>query len=149
EKQRNELRKIIEEKSEAYGVAFLDNNEIDKINILWASVKAMHLAIDKLNIEPEHLLIDGNKFKPYKKIPHTCVIKGDGKYAPIAAASILAKTYRDEYMEKLHDEFPQYQWNSNKGYPTKRHRGAIEEFGLTGYHRRSFKLTDSQLKLKL
>lgn len=147
EKQRYQLRPIIEEKAIAWAVGIVDNNEIDKINILNASFLAMHRSIEQLAVVPQHLLIDGNRFCPYKNIGHTCVVKGDGKYLPIAAASILAKTYRDDYMDKLNDEFPQYGWNRNKGYPTKSHRKAIEQFGPTSYHRMSFTLLDKQLSL--
>lgn len=143
EKQRDELRPIIERESIACSVAFVDNNEIDTINILQASFKAMHLALDKLAVSPQWLLIDGNRFKPYKKIEHHCIIKGDGIYASIAAASILAKTYRDEYMQQLHREYPYYAWNSNKGYGTAEHRIAIEQNGLCKYHRRSFNICPS------
>jgi len=148
EKQRDALRPLIEEQAVAWAVAFVDNHEIDKINILKASITAMHRAVDELKTKPEHLLIDGNRFYPYPGIKHTCVIKGDGKYLSIAAASVLAKTHRDEYMLKLHSEFPGYDWDRNKGYPTKKHREAIAGLGLTPYHRRSFRLLDEQLKLK-
>ena len=144
---RNALRIEIENDALFYAVASLNNKEIDEINILNASFAAMHKAVDKLKQIPELLLIDGNRFKPYKNIPHNCIIKGDGKYLSIAAASILAKTYRDEYMMKLHEEFPQYAWDKNKGYPTKAHRKALEEFGITKYHRLSYKLLETQLKL--
>jgi len=140
EKKRNELRIIIEKEALSYGVAFVSHERIDEINILNASIEAMHLAIDKLSTTPKHIIIDGNRFKPYKNIPHDTIIKGDGKYLSIAAASILAKTYRDEYMEKLHLEFPEYNWKQNKGYPTKAHREAIKEFGATDHHRKTFKL---------
>jgi len=140
EKQRDLLRPIIEKESIAYAVASVDNNEIDTINILQASYKAMHLSLDKIKVLPQLLLIDGNRFKPYKKIAHQCIIKGDGKYASIAAASILAKTYRDELMKKLHQEFPQYGWDKNKGYGTAIHRKAIEIHGLCKYHRKSFNI---------
>jgi len=140
EKKRNELRIIIEKEALSYGVAFVSHERIDEINILNASIEAMHLAIDKLSTTPKHIIIDGNRFKPYKKIPHDTIIKGDGKYLSIAAASILAKTYRDEYMEKLHLEYPEYNWKQNKGYPTKAHREAIKEFGATDHHRKTFKL---------
>jgi len=140
EKQRNLLRPIIEKESIAFAVASIDNDTIDKINILQASFAAMHLSIDQLKITPEFLLIDGNRFKAYPDIPHQCIIKGDGKYAPIAAASILAKTYRDEFMQQIHISFPQYGWNKNKGYGTVVHRKAIDEFGLCCYHRRSFNI---------
>ncbi len=149
EKKRKELREYIEENALSYAVAFVDEKKIDEINILHASILAMHKAIEKLKVEPEHVIVDGNKFKPYKEIPHTTVVKGDAKYMSIAAASILAKTYRDEYMEKLHKEYPAYQWNKNKGYPTKAHRDAIQSLGSTCYHRQSFRLLPSQLTLDL
>ncbi len=141
EKERNILRPIIEKESIAYSVASVDNKEIDSINILQASFKAMHLAIDEFWEKPELLLIDGNRFKPYKDIEHLCIIKGDGIYASIAAASVLAKTYRDEYMVQLHTEFSFYGWNRNKGYGTAEHRTAIEKNGLCKYHRHSFNIT--------
>jgi ribonuclease HII len=140
EKQRDLLRPIIEKESIAFAVAAIDNDEIDKINILKASFAAMHGSIDQLNIQPEILLIDGNRFTRYKNIPHHCIVKGDGKYAAIAAASILAKTYRDEYMHQLHNEFPQYGWDKNKGYGTAVHRDAIAVHGLCKYHRKSFNI---------
>jgi ribonuclease HII len=140
EKERDLLRPIIEKESIAFAVAAVDNNEIDTINILQASYKAMHLSLDKMKTIPQFLLIDGNRFKPYKKIAHQCIIKGDGKYAAIAAASILAKTYRDELMKKMHLEFPQYGWDENKGYGTAIHRNAIEQYGLCRYHRKSFNI---------
>jgi ribonuclease HII len=121
--------------------------EIDRINILNASFLAMHRAIEQLNPQPQHLLIDGNRFKPYPDIPHTCVVKGDGKYEAIAAASILAKTYRDDYMNRLHEQYPMYDWNRNKGYPTKAHRAAIRQYGPTPYHRMSFQLLERQLSI--
>lgn len=144
EKNRDLLRPIIEREAIAFGVAAVDHNEIDQINILQASYKAMHLSIDQLKKKPQLLLIDGNRFKAYKKIPHQCIIKGDGKYSNIAAASILAKTYRDEYMQKIHLEYPHYCWNKNKGYGTADHRRAIEEFGLCEYHRKTFKILPSK-----
>lgn len=147
EKQRDLLRPIIEKESIAFAVASVDNNEIDVINILQASFKAMHLSIDQLAVKPGLLLIDGNRFKQYKNIPHECIIKGDGKYASIAAASILAKTYRDEFMRKFHLEFPQYGWDKNKGYGTAMHRKAIENFGLCKYHRKSFNIYPGQLAM--
>lgn len=140
EKDRNILRPVIEKESIAYAVAMVDNDEIDVINILQASFKAMHLSIDKLSVAPELLLVDGNRFKVYKQTKHTCIIGGDGKYTSIAAASILAKTYRDEYMQQLHKEFPHFGWNKNKGYGTAVHREAIKEHGLCKYHRRSFNI---------
>lgn len=147
EKLRFELRSVIKEKALAYAVARIDNEEIDRINILKASFKAMHQALDALVIRPGMLLIDGNRFVPYKKIPHTCIIKGDGLYASIAAASILAKTYRDEYMQQLHKEFPQYHWNRNKGYGTADHRESLIHHGLCKYHRKSFRLLPDQQEL--
>jgi ribonuclease HII len=140
EDQRNLLRPIIEKESIAYAVAAIDNDEIDSINILQASFKAMHAALDNLTKTPELLLVDGNRFKPYKNIPDRCIIEGDGKYASIAAASILAKTYRDEYMQQLHVQYPQYGWDRNKGYGTPVHREAIEQYGLCKYHRKSFNI---------
>ena len=144
---RNVLRQYIEANALAFAVAQLDVGVIDEINILKASFKAMHLAIDQLKIKPNFLLIDGNRFIPYKKIPHQCIIKGDVKYASIAAASILAKTYRDEYMLNLHALFPQYGWDKNKGYGTWQHRKAIEEHGLCIHHRKSFNILPVQLSL--
>lgn len=146
EKKRHELRIEIEQKAVSWSVAMIDNHEIDKINIFKASMKAMHCALDGLNLAPEHLLIDGNNFIKYKNIPHTCIIKGDSKYKSIAAASILAKTYRDDFMQKIHSEFDCYRWNSNKGYATQFHRNAIKQFGISKYHRKSFNLIDQQLK---
>ncbi len=143
EKTRNELREIIEKEATTYAVAYCTPKEVDEINILWASVEAMHRAIAKLTLTPQHILVDGNRFKPYKNIPHTCVVKGDSKYMSIAAASVLAKTYRDEHMKKLHNNFPQYDWNKNKGYPTRAHREAIKEHGVTPHHRMSFNLLQS------
>ena len=143
EKERDILRPVIEKESIAFAVAAVDNNEIDVINILQASYKAMHLSLDQLHLTPQSLLIDGNRFKAYKKIPHQCIVKGDGKYASIAAASILAKTYRDELMKKIHTEFPQYVWDKNKGYGTAIHRTAIELHGLCKYHRKSFNIIPS------
>ncbi len=140
EQQRELLRPIIEKESIAYAVTAVDNNEIDKINILQASYAAMHRSLDKLNAAPELLLVDGNRFKPYKTIRHECIVQGDGKFAAIAAASILAKTYRDEYMMQLHNEYPCYGWNSNKGYGTETHRNAIFSHGLCKYHRKSFSI---------
>lgn len=149
EKQREILRPIIEEKALAFGVAFISEEIIDEINILQASILGMHKAIDKLATIPEHIIVDGNKFNAYQDIPHTTIVKGDAKFKSIAAASILAKTYRDEFMQKIDLEFPNYFWKKNKGYPTKQHRAAIREFGSTNYHRKSFKLLPEQLKLKL
>ena len=147
EKQRNELRKVIEENAIAFGVGMVSHTEIDQINILKSSFKAMHLAIDQLKIKPQFLLVDGNRFIPYKKIKHQCIVKGDAIYASIAAASILAKTYRDDWMMNLHNEFPQYNWKKNKGYGTAEHRKAIEEFGLCKYHRKSFNILPNEIKL--
>jgi ribonuclease HII len=140
EKDRNELRVVIETKALAWSVARVDHDEIDRINILQASFKAMHLALDNLTMRPELLLIDGNRFTSYRETPHHCIVQGDGRYASIAAASILAKTWRDEYMRRLHLEFPHYCWDSNKGYGTAAHREAIEKFGLSKYHRMSFNI---------
>lgn len=148
EKVRYQLRPLIEEQALAWAVGIVTHEEIDKINILNASFLAMHRAVESLKIIPEHLLIDGNRFKKYENIPHTCVVKGDGKFLPIAAASILAKTYRDDYMMQLHDEFPNYDWNKNKGYPTSKHRLAIEKYGVTPYHRLTFNLKSKQLSLE-
>ena len=147
EKKRDELRVEIERDALAFCVASMDNNEIDQINILKASILSMHKAVSGLKITPQLLLIDGNKFIPYIKIPHQCIIKGDATYMSIAAASILAKTYRDEFMYRIAKEFPEYHWDQNKGYPTKAHRKAIEEYGVTKYHRLTYKLTDTQLSL--
>jgi len=149
EKQRLILRPFIEKNALAFGVSYVFEAKIDEINILQASILAMHLAIEKLAIEPEHIIVDGNKFKSYKNIPHTTVVKGDAKFMSIAAASVLAKTYRDDFMQKLDLEFPNYQWKQNKGYPTRLHRNAIREFGISDYHRKSFRLLPEQLKLKL
>ncbi|NCC98179.1 MAG: ribonuclease HII [Bacteroidia bacterium] len=140
EKQRYELRPIIESSALAWAVGVVTAEKIDEINILKSSILAMHRAIDNLVIQPEHLIIDGNKFTAYKSIPHTCVIKGDGKYMSIAAASILAKTYRDDYMRDLHKQFPLYNWDVNKGYPTKKHRQAILNYGVSPFHRKTFRL---------
>lgn len=144
EKQRRSLRPVIEREALAYGVSFVSEKEIDEINILKASFTAMHRAVDQLELIPELLLVDGNRFIPYREIDHECIVKGDGKYLSIAAASILAKTYRDEYMEKLHDEFPMYNWHQNKGYPTKEHREAIRLHGSSQHHRMSFTLLPAE-----
>lgn len=149
EEHRYELRPVIEKEAVSYAVGIVDHEEIDAINILKASFKAMHLAIDQLTTKPQLLLIDGNRFTTYVGIPHECIIQGDGIYASIAAASILAKTYRDDYMKQLHQQFPQYKWDSNKGYATLQHRTAIEEHGLSPYHRKSFQCLPSQLELDL
>lgn len=146
---RFELRKLIEKKALCFAVQHVYMEEIDQINILNASILAMHKCIDELQTCPEFILVDGNRFKNYKEIPHECIIQGDGKYLNIAAASILAKTYRDEYMVKIHEEYPMYNWKQNKGYPTVEHREAIKEFGTTRYHRKSFKLLPEQLELSL
>lgn len=144
-KQRALLKEEIMKSAITWNVAFIDNREIDEINILRASIKAMHLAIDGLSIKPEFLLIDGNSFFPYKNIKHKTIIKGDGLLAPIAAASVLAKTFRDEFMEKIHCEYPDYGWNRNKGYATALHRKSILEHGITPYHRKSFALYNTQM----
>ncbi|WJJ96293.1 ribonuclease HII [Algibacter luteus] len=147
EKKRTLLKPVIEEESICFGVSHVFQEEIDTINILNASILAMHQAIENLNTIPEFIIVDGNKFKPFKNIPYETIIKGDGKYLSIAAASILAKTYRDKYMDKIHEEFPMYNWKQNKGYPTKEHRAAIKKYGITKYHRKSFRLMPEQLKL--
>lgn len=147
EKQRQYLRPKIEEKALAFAVAHCSPQEIDKINILNASIQAMHRAIEKLNIKPTHILVDGNRFHPFKKIPHQCIIKGDGKYRNIAAASVLAKTYRDDLMHTLDLKHPEYQWKNNKGYPTKKHREAIRTVGITKHHRKTFRLLPEQLQI--
>lgn len=148
EKQRAKLRPIIEQEALAWAVAYVDNHEIDQINILNASILAMHRALGQLSIQPEHIIVDGNRFKPYGSTPHLCIVKGDGKYMSIAAASILAKTHRDEYMENLHGRFPVYNWKKNKGYPTREHRRGIADYGITDFHRTSFTLLDLQYKLE-
>ena len=148
EKKRYQLREIIERDAVAWAVGIVTPEEIDQINILNASILAMHRALDQLKVRPEAIIVDGNRFKPYKKLPHTTIVKGDGKYLAIAAASILAKTYRDDYMNQLAEEYPQYDWLSNKGYPTRKHREAIKQFGITPYHRKSYNLLgDGQLSL--
>ena len=148
EKKRYQLREIIERDAVAWAVGIVTPEEIDKINILNASILAMHRALDQLKVRPEAIIVDGNRFKPYQELPHTTIVKGDGKYLSIAAASILAKTYRDDYMNQLAEEYPQYDWRSNKGYPTKKHREAIKQFGITPYHRKSYNLLgDGQLSL--
>ena len=148
ERQRYQLRPIIEQEAVAWAVGVVTPEEIDKINILNASFLAMHRAIDGLQVRPQHLLIDGNRFRKYKDLPHTTVVKGDGKLMSIAAASVLAKTYRDDYMLQLHEQYPHYGWDRNKGYPTKEHRQAIEQHGTTPYHRLTFNLLgDGQLSL--
>jgi len=148
EKQRLELKPFIEENALAFGVSFVWQHEIDEINILQSSLLAMHKSIYKLKIKPEFIIVDGNKFKQYESIPHETIIKGDGKYMSIAAASVLAKTYRDAYMEKIHIDFPKYNWKNNKGYPTREHREVIQKHGITLHHRRSFKLYPEQLSLE-
>jgi len=149
EKQRYFLRPIIEKEAIAWAVEAVSNEEIDKVNILNASFLAMNRAVKKLKIVPEHLLIDGNRFRPQTKIPFTCMIKGDGRFFSIAAASVLAKTYRDDFMREIHIEFPNYDWDKNKGYPTKKHRLGIKKHGVTKYHRMTFRLLDEQLKLDI
>lgn len=144
-KNRDIVRKAIESEAVSYGVCAIQPEEIDRINILNASIKAMHGALDMLGAAPELILVDGNRFKPYRDIPHVCMIKGDSRFASIAAASVLAKCYRDEYMERIADEYPRYGWNKNKGYPTKEHREAINMFGPTPYHRKSFNLYGENL----
>ena len=148
EKKRYQLREIIQRDAVAWAVGIVTPEEIDKINILNASILAMHRALDQLKVRPEAIIIDGNRFKKYQDLPHTTIVKGDGKYLSIAAASILAKTYRDDYMNELAKEYPQYDWLSNKGYPTKKHRDAIRQYGITPYHRKSYNLLgDGQLSL--
>lgn len=142
------LKPIIEHEATCFGVSHVFQEEIDTINILNASILAMHKAIDQLQPIPEFIIVDGNKFKPYHNIKHQTIVKGDSKFLSIAAASVLAKTYRDLYMDAIHEEFPMYQWNKNKGYPTKTHREAIQKYGITKYHRKSFRLLPEQLKLE-
>lgn len=144
EKKRYQLREIIQRDAVAWAVGIVSPDEIDKINILNASILAMHRALDQLKVRPEAIIVDGNKFKPYQNLPHTTIVKGDGKYLSIAAASILAKTYRDDYMNELAKDFPQYDWLSNKGYPTKKHRDAIRQYGITPYHRKSYNLLGTE-----
>ncbi|MBP5619354.1 MAG: ribonuclease HII, partial [Bacteroidaceae bacterium] len=138
EKKRYQLREIIEREALAWAVGIVDNHEIDEINILRASILAMHRALDQLKVRPEEVIVDGNRFYKYQDLPHTTIVKGDGKYMSIAAASILAKTYRDDFMLKIHKEYPQYHWDKNKGYPAKVHREAIRQYGTTPYHRMSY-----------
>lgn len=146
DKRRHQLREIIEHDALAWAVGIVTPEEIDKINILNASILAMHRALDQLQVRPEAIIVDGNRFKPYQQLPYTTIVKGDGKYLSIAAASILAKTYRDDYMDRLAVEYPCYDWLSNKGYPTKKHREAIRQYGITPYHRKTFNLLgDGQL----
>ena len=140
DKKRKALREQIERDAVAWAVGIVTPDEIDKINILNASILAMHRALDQLKVRPEAVIVDGNRFKPYQNLPYTTIVKGDGKYLAIAAASILAKTYRDDYMDALAEEYPQYDWKSNKGYPTKKHRAAIKQFGVSPYHRMSYNL---------
>jgi ribonuclease HII len=148
EKQRHKLRPIIENEAVAWAVEAVSNDEIDEVNILNASFLAMNRAVQRLNIQPEHLLIDGNRFRPQTAIPFTCMIKGDGRFFSIAAASVLAKTWRDDFMKNIHDEYPEYNWKVNKGYPTKQHREAIRKYGVTKYHRKTFRLLNEQLELE-
>ena len=147
DKKRRELRPVIEREAISFSVGICSPEDIDSLNILWASVEAMHRALSQLSVVPQHILVAGNKFRSYNDIPYTCVVGGDAKYLSIAAASILAKTYRDDYMEEIHEEFPHYEWNKNKGYPTKVHRNAIAHYGVTRYHRKSFNLIDRQMEL--
>ncbi|MBO0355438.1 ribonuclease HII [Muricauda ruestringensis] len=149
ETKRDFLKPILEEKAVSFSVCHVFEEEIDEINILNASFLAMHRAIDKLQPVPDFIIVDGNRFKPYPNIDHECIIKGDGKFMSIAAASVLAKTYRDEYMAKIHEEFPMYNWKKNKGYPTKEHREAIKKYGITKYHRKSFRQLPEQLTLDI
>lgn len=149
EKQRYALRDVIMREAVAYAVAKLDAPQIDEINILNASIKSMHLALDQLAVRPDYIIVDGNRFKPYNNIKYQTIVKGDGKYLSIAAASVLAKTFRDDFMLQIDKEFPQYNWAKNKGYPTADHRAAIARYGITPYHRRSFRLIDTQLELPL
>jgi ribonuclease HII len=149
EKVREKLRLIIEEQAVSFSVTHLEPIIIDEINILNASIKAMQESILKLNPKPEYIIVDGNRFKPVSDIPYSCIVKGDAKFMSIAAASVLAKTYRDDYMNKIHEEFPMYNWKQNKGYPTQEHREAIRKYGVTKYHRMSFRLLPEQLKLDI
>ena len=148
EKKRYQLREVIEREALAWAVGIVDNKEIDQINILNASILAMHRALDQLKVRPENIIVDGNRWKPYRDIPGTTIVKGDGKYLSIAAASILAKTYRDDFMLRIHEEYPQYHWDKNKGYPAKVHREAIRQFGTTPYHRMSFSLLGKTQQLE-
>ncbi len=149
EAKRKILRPIIEQEALAFGVSFIHNEEVDELNVLQASLTGMHRSIDQLSIIPKFIIVDGNKFRPYKEIPFETIVKGDAKFKSIAAASVLAKTYRDDFMEKIHEEFPMYNWKKNKGYPTKEHRKGIAQHGATKYHRKTFKLLPEQLKLDL
>ena len=148
EEERYELRPVIQEQAISFAVASCCNKQIDRINILWAAVKSMHLAVKQLNPQPQLLLIDGNRFKPFKKIPHKCIVQGDGLYASIAAASILAKTYRDDFMKTLHKKYPKYNWAQNKGYATKEHQAALDKYGPCRYHRQSFRLSYAEQDLE-
>ncbi|WP_418510829.1 ribonuclease HII [Corallibacter sp.] len=149
EKKRELIRPIIEKEALAFGVAHVFPETIDDINILNASILAMHEAIKNMQVNPDFIIVDGNKFKPFNNVNHETIVKGDSKYLSIAAASVLAKTYRDDYMKGIHEEFPMYDWRKNKGYPTKTHREAIKKHGVTNYHRKSFRLLPEQLKLEL
>ena len=149
EKVRERLKPIIEEQAISFAVTHLEPLVIDEINILNASIRAMQESILKLNPKPEYIIVDGNRFKPVLDIPHSCIVKGDAKFMSIAAASVLAKTYRDKYMNRIHEEFPMYNWKQNKGYPTQEHREAIRKYGVTKYHRMSFRLLPEQLKLEI
>lgn len=149
EAKRKKLRPIIEKDALAFGVSFINEKEVDQLNVLQASITGMQRAISMMSITPEYIIVDGNKFKPYKDVPFETIVKGDAKYLSIAAASVLAKTYRDDFMKKIHEEFPFYNWKNNKGYPTKEHRKAIQEYGITKYHRKTFKLLPSQLKFDI
>jgi ribonuclease HII len=148
-RKRYELREQIKRDAVAWAVGIVTPEEIDEINILNASILAMHRALDALKVRPQAIIVDGNKFKPYRNLPHTTIVKGDGKYQAIAAASILAKTYRDDYMDSIAEEYPQYDWKSNKGYPTKKHRAAIAEHGITPYHRKSYNLLGGNKELEI
>ncbi|MBT3243619.1 MAG: ribonuclease HII [Bacteroidetes bacterium] len=147
EKKRITLRKYIEKEAVSWAVAEVSQKKIDEINILNASILAMQKAVELLEVQADFLLIDGHRFKPYQNIPHSCEIKGDGRFSSIAAASVLAKTHRDDYMQKIHLDYPVYSWNKNKGYPTKEHRAGIQKFGITDHHRKSFRLLDEQLEI--
>ncbi|MEN8857178.1 MAG: ribonuclease HII [Flavobacteriaceae bacterium] len=149
EAKRKILRPIIEKEALAFGVSFIHHKEVDQLNVLQASITGMQRAISDMKISPEFIIVDGNKFKSYQEIPYKTIVKGDAKFMSIAAASVLAKTYRDDFMEKIHQEYPAYNWKQNKGYPTKEHRKAIQEFGITKYHRKTFKLLPTQLKLDI
>ncbi len=148
ERKRMLLMPLIKDQAISYGICHISHQEIDKINILNASILGMHRSLDAMNMDPEMIIVDGNKFKPYKELPHQCVVKGDGKYLSIAAASVLAKTARDHYMEELDAQYPMYNWRQNKGYPTKEHREAIKKYGLSPYHRTSFKQLPTQISLE-